>query len=161
MRGGALPPALLCAALGLALAFAPPRVWAPALLTLAAAAVGASLVPFPASAADALFFGCWASLLAAAALVHLRQGLGSRACLLLAANAGVWSGAVIAVSGRPLDLAIALPCALFVFAGRFRQRVAARLGLKVLASWLAAVAVLAAGLSLSPTTPGYEPDHME
>ena len=34
------------------------------------------------------------------------------------------------------------------------------IGLKVLASWLAAVAILATMVSLTPT-PGYKPDHME
>jgi hypothetical protein len=33
--------------------------------------------------------------------------------------------------------------------------------LKVLASWLIAIAVLVASLSFLPVTPGYQPDHLE
>jgi len=35
------------------------------------------------------------------------------------------------------------------------------LALKVVASWLIAIAVLAASLSFLPVTPGYQPDHLE
>ena len=35
------------------------------------------------------------------------------------------------------------------------------LALKVLASWLIAIAVLVASLSFLPVTPGYQPDHLE
>lgn len=35
------------------------------------------------------------------------------------------------------------------------------LALKVVASWLIAIAVLVASLSFLPVTPGYQPDHLE
>jgi hypothetical protein len=160
MRGGAFPPALLCAALGLALAFAPPRARAPSLLILALAGVAASVLPLEERWAEPVLFACWASAILAAASVHLPQGSGFRAAVLLAANTGVSSGAVVGAAGAPLDLLKALPWALLCLPAGWL--VARKLGVvvKVLASWLMAVALLAATLPLMPVTAGYEPDHM-
>ncbi len=65
MRGGALPPGLLAAALGLALAFGPRRLIAPAsLLFLVLAAVVAQFKPDP-RWSDPIFYGCWGSVILA------------------------------------------------------------------------------------------------
>jgi hypothetical protein len=78
MRGGALPPALLCVALGLALAFAPRQGWRPSLNALAVTAI-ALAAPVPPGWLEGVFLGCWMSLAASAATVHLpallRRGL--------------------------------------------------------------------------------------
>lgn len=161
MRGGALPPALLCAALGIALGFGPRRLFAPSLAMFVAAAFAASLLRAPTSWDDAVFLGCWVSLIIAAGSVHLPPTARRRWGMMMAANAGLWTGAVIAVSGSRLDLFVALPWALLCIP--VGMIVARKRGIivKVIASWLMAVGILAASLQMAPTTPGYRPDHMD
>ena len=160
MRGGALPPALLCAALGFALAYAPPRAWALSLLALVLVATLVTFIPPPLAWRDPAFVGCWASIVVSALCVHLPRGVGPRLALALGLNAGVWTGAVIAVAGARLDLAKALPWALLCLPGAWLVATGKGLAIKVAASWLIAVALLAASLMLVPT-PGYVPDHMD
>ncbi len=161
MRGGALPPALLCAALGFALAFAPRRMIAPCLTLMAAAALAASLTAVPTSWDDAIFFGCWLSVVAAASAVHLPGGVGRRLALGLSLNTGLWCGAVIALAGARRDLLVSLPLSLLCLPGHLLVARGRSMFLKVPASWLIAVALLAVSLQLAPTTPGYRPDHMD
>jgi len=161
MRGGALPPALLCAALGLCLASADGRA---ALLGLAALVVTASAVaiaPVPATRSDGVLLGCWASIIVNAAMVHSRRALNDKAALALSLNTGVWTGAVIALAPSNMDLLEALPLALCAWPAAWARRRGQSIVLKVLASWLIAVAVLAATLQFLPVTPGYLPDHTD
>jgi hypothetical protein len=160
MRGGALPPALLVAALAFALAFAPRRAWAPGLALLAVGALALVAMPIPADVRDVVFLGAWASIAATALSVHLPQGLTRTKGLAVSLNAGLWCGALAAVAGEPLDLVKAAPAALLLapaaaLAGR------APVAVKVAASWLVAVAVLCAALQALPVTPGYLPDHLD
>ena len=161
MRGGALPPGLLLAALALALAFAPARARLVAIALAGLCGLAAIWAPAPAAWAEVIFAGCWLSVAVTALSVHLPAGLGSRGAWILGANAGLWSGAVIAVAGEPIDLAKAsialLLCPLAVWAIRRRGAIA----VKTVASWLLAVAVLAATLPMLAATPGYVPDHMQ
>ncbi|CAN5444811.1 hypothetical protein BH10PSE5_BH10PSE5_12190 [soil metagenome] len=161
MRGGALPPALLAAALSFALAFAPRRslTWAPPIFVLAA--FGASFVHLDKRWDDGVFLGCWISVVLSAAAVHLPRGLNQPTALLLALNAGVWAGTIIAVAGGPLDLAKALPWVLLALPGAWLVSRGWGLGIKVVSSWLIAVAILAATLPTTTPTPGYAADHME
>lgn len=154
---GVLPAALLCAALGLALAFAPRRAWTPALLILTAAALAASLPELGPRWREPLLVGCWLSVLLTATAAHAPGGGGLALALLISANAGAWSGLV---AGGPTAVLLALPWALLCLPGAW---IAARrwgVALKVLASWLAAVALLGAALP-TLSTPGSEPDHMD
>ncbi len=160
MRGGALPPALLFAALAFALAFAPRRAVVAALPLAGLVALAAAFMPFPQRWTEGLFIGCWISIILTSALVHLPRRLGSRPALLIAANAGLWAGATIAVAGAPADLARALPLVLLVLPSRWLIEHRAGVAVKVAASWLIAVAILAATLPIVPT-PGYVADHME
>ena len=89
MRGAALPAALLCAALGLLLGFAPRRLIVPALVLLAGAAVAASALPVRGRAIEIAFAGCWASVMLVALGVHLPRGVPAWLALLAAANAGL------------------------------------------------------------------------
>ena len=163
MRGGALPPALLMAALGFALAFAPRTLWSRAVLA-AAATAGAVWALLQggrgARFEEFAFLGLWVSLALTAAMVHLPRGPSPALALGAGANAGLWAGAVVAVAGKPVDLLIALPCTLAAFAARPLIARGLGIGVKVAASWLIAVAILAALLPLTPT-PGYKPDHMD
>lgn len=160
MRGGFLPPAILCAVLGLALAFVTLRqaLVAAAIMAFAAAAVW--LIAPPVSLIEPIYVGCWLSVIACAALAYRPQALPRAGFTIAAGNAGVWAGAVTAVSGQGRDLAIALPCVLLFVPGQPVVRRGWGTGLKILASWLTAVAILATMVSLTPT-PGYKPDHME
>ena len=161
MRGGALPPALLIAAFALALAFAPRKIFVTAMIAMAIPAVLISFVPVGHQWADPLFFGCWVSVLACALVVHLPGGVGPRLAIVLALDAGFWAGAVIAVAGKPPDLLIALPCVLLAFPGAWLVAKKWQIAVKVLASWLIAVALLVGTLQITTPTPGYVPDHMD
>ena len=161
MRGGALPPALLAAALGLALAFVPRRAIAPGAAVFAGVAAAVSLARIDPAWADAIFYACWASVIVTALSVHLPKPLGLRAGVLLAANAGLWAGAVIAAAGAPLDLAKALPWVLICLPASLLVSRRMGIAIKVVASWLVAVSVLAAALPTLIPTPGYVGDHMQ
>ena len=161
MRGGALPPALLFAALGLALAFAPRRHIGLCLGILVVVSLGASFAPLGAGWRDTIFLGCWASLVVIALTVHLPKGLGLRVALVLTIDAGLWGGGVIALAGDRIDLMKALPAALVCIPGRWLVTTRRQIVIKVLSSWLLAVAVLAATLQITTPTPGYVADHMD
>ena len=155
-----LPPALLCAALALALGFAPARARLPALLALVMLAVIVNQMSFPAAAHEWIFAGCWLSTALTALTVHLRHPAAVWPAALVAANAGMWAGAVTAISGTGLDLARALPVALLAFPVAWLVAHKAGIAVKVVASWLLAVAILVAALPMV-ATPGYVQDHME
>ena len=160
MRGGFLPPAILCAVLGLALAPLPlRRALLAAGLTCVLALATYSAAPGTAWI-EPIFLACWLSVIACALLLIRPERVPRGVFFGAAANAGLWTGAVTAVAGRQQDLAIALPCLLLVLPGHLIHQRGWVISLKVLASWLAAVAILATMVSLTPT-PGYAPDHME
>jgi hypothetical protein len=161
MRGGALPPALLAAALGIALAFARSRERRTGLCLFAAIALAVSQVPWPRPWLDGVFVACWAGVVAGAASVHLPLRLRRAVALPLAVNAGVWAGAVVALAGLPGDLIKALPWVLLAVPAARLTDTRAAIALKVAASWLIAVAALAALLPFLPVTPGYLPDHLD
>jgi hypothetical protein len=162
MRGGALPPALLFAALGFSLAFAPLR---PRVLGLAAllASVGVfGVMPIPESWLEGVWLALWTSVIATAASVHFVGGLAYRSVApLLALNAGIWASAVVRLSGSPPDLLHALPFVLVLFPARWLVDRYNAIPVKVMSSWIIAVAILAATLQLIDVTPGYLPDHLE
>jgi hypothetical protein len=161
MRGGVVPPALLFLALGLALTFASPRVWAPSLLALLATLGAGAFVRLPQTWLEGVFFSCWVSVIAAAASVHLRGGLKAWAAVALSLNTAVWASAVVSLSGSQLDLLKALPCVLIFLPASWVVGRYASIPVKVVSSWVIAVAVLAVTLQMLPVTPGYRPDHLE
>ena len=160
MRGGFLPPAILIAALGLALAFVPLR----RALIAAGLMVVVMLIAWwsgpPTAWIELIFVGCWLSVIATAGLVHRPAMLPPAVFFAAAANVGLWAGLVTSVAGKGRDLAIAVPCVLLMFVGRPIVVRGWGIGVKVVASWLTAVAILATMVSLTPT-PGYVQDHME
>ena len=161
MRGGVLPAALLCTGLGLALGFSPRRIWLLSTATLVTSAVVIALTTVPLSWVEGVFLGCWISIAATAAAVHVPKGLSTPAAVALSVNAGIWVGAVTALSGPKLNLVKTLPCVLALLPAAFIIGRRAPIVVKVVASWLVAVAVLAGTLQLLPVTPGYLPDHLE
>jgi len=68
---------------------------------------------------------------------------------------------VISLAGSRLDVLKALPCALIVLPASWVVRRYDSIPVKVVSSWVIAVAVLALTLQLLPVTPGYLPDHLE
>ncbi len=160
MRGGTLPAALIFAALGFALSFAPPRVRAPALLVSAVAAIVLARVAIDVSRAEYVYFACWASVIVAAASVHLPGGLPQRAAVALSLACGGAAGAVVGLAGNLPELATAAAAALVIIPASWLVASGRGIAIKVVSSWLIAIAMLAAALPLTPT-PGYAPDHME
>jgi len=161
VRGGAVPPALLFLALGLALSSAPRSVWVPSLGALLASLAAFTFLPVPGSGLEPVFFGFWISVIATAASVHVGGGLRPRAALVFSLNAGIWASAIVSLSGSRLDLLKALPCALVFLPASWVVTRYESIPVKVVSSWVIAVAVLAATLQLLPVTPGYLPDHLE
>lgn len=161
MRGGALPPALLAAALGFALAFAPRRAITLAIVAFCVLGLaGSQLRPDP-RWADPIFYGCWGSVVVTALSVHLPKGLNLWLAQALAANAGLWAGLLIAVAGAPIDLVRALPWVLICLPAAWLVRRRFQIAIKVVTSWLIAISLLAAALPATTPTPGYVGDHME
>ncbi len=78
----------------------------------------------------------------------------------LGINAGGWAGATVAIAGTSLDVAKAAPWLALVAPGAWLVATRRGVAVKVVSSWLIAIAVLAAVLPIVPT-PGYAPDHME
>lgn len=160
MRGGALPPALLSAALGLALAYAPPRARAAGVAVLWIAAPVVALVTLAPHWEEAVFLTCWAGVIIAAASVHLPRGLSPRMALTLALFIAMLAGAVSAVAGSLPTLLVALPWVLVTIPAAWLIAHGRGIGVKIVSSWLIAIALLSAALPLTPT-PGYAPDHLE
>jgi len=161
MRNGALPAALLCAALGLGLSCAQGKAAARGLVVLLVTASAIALTPVPSNCSGPVLLGCWISIIVSAAMVHSPRTLNDKLALALSLNVGIWTGAAIALAPSRVDLLEALPFSLCVSPGSWVRRRGQTIVLKVLASWLIAVAVLAATLRFLPVTPGYLPDHME
>jgi hypothetical protein len=162
MRGGAVPPAVLLAALGLALAFAPRSAWVRSLFALLGGAGLVAFLPIPRNWLEAVYLAHWASVIATAASVHFVRRLGHPSiAIALSLNAGVWASAVVRLSGSPFDLFIALPWVLILFPASWVVNQHNAIPVKVVASWIIAVAGLAATLQFLSVTPGYLPDHLE
>ena len=160
MRGAILPDALLSAAFGMALSFSPPAVRTRSAPVLIGVALVIAMAPASGVNDDLAFTGCWLSVLATAALVHLKGGMGPVLAMAVAINDGVWAGLVTHVSEGAMAIAYALPAILIVVPGRLLVRHGWGIAVKVAASWLIAIAFLEAALVLVPT-PGYKPDHMD
>jgi hypothetical protein len=162
VRGGALPPALLLAALGLALGFVPRALLLSSFIALATGFAGPWLLRIPGSWLEGVYLVFWASVVLTAASVHfVRQLDCAWVRIALSLNAGIWSSAVVRLSGSGLDLLIAVPCVLAFYPASWAVRQGAAVWIKVVASWIIAIAALAATLQLLAVTPGYLPDHME
>ena len=123
MRSAGIPLVLLFLALGLALSFAAPRARALSVFALVAAVAAFSLVPVPRSWLEGLFLGCWGSIIATGAMVHVRRSLPPVFAMGLAVNAAAWASGVATVTGSRLSLFEALPWVLILY-----RRPGSRLG---------------------------------
>lgn len=161
MRGGAFPPAILCMALGLALASAERKFWLLGVVGVGVVGGVGTCIQLPAGWTDAVFLGCWSSTVLNALRVHVARPWGPASTVLLCSNTGIWTGAVISVASRKSDLLLALPCTLALLPASWAIRHGGSIAVKIVSSWLIAVAILAATLQFLPVTPGYLPDHMD
>jgi hypothetical protein len=118
------------------------------------------LVPVPETLRFAAMTGLLITVVATAALVFFVSRLPTAGAVAAGINGGVWVGAVASVSANRGALLLALPLGLSFVLQRWLQFRGYAIVMKVLASWLIAIASLAILVSLSPT-PGYAPDHMD
>ncbi len=160
MRDSLLPSAMLCVALALPLGFVPARTAALSVAACVAGALAALLARMPPGYEDVIFSGCWFSTLILAGCVHLPRGMNRIAAIALGANAGLWAGQVAQTDAHAANLLVALPFLLLWVPARWLVRTDRGIALKVVASWLMAIAGMEMVLTLIPT-PGYMPDHME
>ncbi|MEO7277364.1 MAG: hypothetical protein ABIW33_05015 [Sphingomicrobium sp.] len=160
MNAGILPICLLFVAAGLTLSFASFR---DALLAAAALIVAALIIAslnFPPSALEPVLVGLWASCIATVALMHLARRLGTGWAIATGLNAGGWAGALAALSSLRPPMLYSFPILLLALPGQWLVGRGYGIAVKVVGSWVVAVATLAIFVSLTPT-PGYKPDHMQ
>lgn len=160
MRNAALPAALVAASLGLALASASWRTLVMSVAVFVAAGTAFALLPTWAPE-DIAFFACFAIVLLCGVAVVRSEPIVSHRHVVLAAASGVSTGTAIATSGMPRDLIMTALPVLLAFPAHLVVELRKGIVLKVFASWLAAVSILAATLIVAPITPGYAPDHIE
>ncbi len=101
----------------------------------------------------------WAFVITTAALAYLPEAGKNRLAPLVCWASGLVCGAMIKVTGVPPHLLILTGAGLAIFVPAGRGPLV-DWGVKVVCSWLIAVAVLAVTLPLI-TTPGYQRDHMD
>lgn len=159
MNGGIAPLLLMSATVGLLLASTTLELIALGLIGFGLA----TLIGFTAPhllVLQLVFAGLWLSIIVTAGLVYLPAIRLRRAVVALAVNAGLWLGACAAVTSDLRGLGVGLlPALLAIPANRIATR-KFNIIMKVVASWMIAIAALSAFVSLMPT-PGYKPDHME
>jgi hypothetical protein len=160
MRGGALPAAMVIAALALALGFVGRKTAAIALAAAAIAAAVVSQLSVPDAWIEAAFLACWGSVIVIALFVYWPRQFHPGSAVALGLVAGLAAGLVIAAEGTPIDLLRALPAALLVIPAGIAVSRGYAVAPRVVASWLVAVALLAAIIPHVVVHPGYVPDHM-
>jgi hypothetical protein len=131
------------------------------LLALLATLGAGAFVRVPQAWMEGVFFAFWVSVIVTAASVHLGRELKPWTAVALSLNAAAWASAVVSLSGSKLDLLKALPCVLIVLPATWVVSRHASISVKVISSWIVAIAILAATLQFLPVTPGYLPDHLE
>ena len=149
MRDGALPAIALCLIFGMMLAYVAPRTALAASLLAAAVAVVESAIVIPVEWRSAIVIGCWSATMLFAISVYAARPLPAWAAGCSAVIAGLLVGLITDQIGRPGVLAIALPCLLIQFPARWLVSVRRAIFLKVLTSWIVAVALLSIGLTVS------------
>lgn len=160
MNGGLLPLMLIGATLGLALACAPHRTAVISFAALTGAALLMTFLPLPPGVSDLVFAGFWLSLIATAALTFFADRFTRLLMVPAVLNAGAWAGALAAISDRRGDLLVALLSAMLFLPARWFVLRGHQIVIRVVASWLIAIASLSMIVSVMPT-PGYKLDHME
>ena len=119
------------------------------------------------------FAGCWVSLIVTAMLVYFPQGFRpwpKHVPIILApivvaptiaANAGFWAGQVLMAEGDWHDAMLVLPVWLVIVPATICVARGWALPVRIVTSWLLAVALLVGSIPYLVVHPGYEPDHKE
>jgi hypothetical protein len=154
-----VPAAMVFAALGLMLAFVPRRMAAGCLALVIVLASVASLSRIGASANDGAIMLCWGAVAVLAARTYWPKPSARRTNLAIAAIAGVISGIAIAASATPSSLWQPLLASLVIIPATVAVERGYAVAPRVVASWLVAVALLAALLPYVVAHPGYIADH--
>lgn len=159
MRDTVLPVALLAAALGLALSYTGEKAAKNAGLAALAIAVPVAVFPYGVMPETLVFILISLSVIALAATLHLPRLQTPKVLFGLACNAGLWAGLATHISGATEGL-MSLALVLLFIPGRLIVARGWGIGIKVVCSWLLAIAALEIALLFVPT-PGYAPDHMD
>lgn len=160
MNTAIVPIVLLCASLGLALAWATPRARVAGLAAFALSAALASAASPPVRWVEPALLTCWIGVAACAAFVLFGRRMVGPVAAALGLAAGLATGLAAAMQERFVDLAAAATLLLLFMPAVWLIRSGRGMAVRVCASWLVAVAVLGAAAPLV-STPGYSPDHME
>ena len=159
MNGGLVPLLLLSATVGLVLGFVPRRAAAIALGIFAIAAVLGWSVPTGLSPSQ-VYTALWVSAILVAILVYFPAARWSAAAPFIGFNAGLWLGASAGLASDFAALVVGSLPALAAIPARWLTARKYDIVIKVVASWMIAIASLSLFVSLL-STPGYKPDHME
>ena len=162
MMGGDVAAGLLLAVCAFMLAFVPRRIMATGIVAGVAMTI-AVVVSWQMLPVKVAFAGCWISLIVTAMLVYFPQVLRHApwAAPVLAANTGFWAGQVILVEGDWHDLVPVLPVWLAVVPAIVCVARGWVLPVRIVTSWLLAVALLVGSIPYLVVHPGYEADHKE
>jgi len=101
----------------------------------------------------------WAAVMVTAAVAYFREGIATKLAPLVSTASGVICGIAVKTAGAPPQLLILAGAAAAIFVAPGRPPLV-DWGVKVVCSWLIAIAALAVTLPLI-TTPGYQRDHMD
>ena len=160
--GGPVAAGLLLAVVAFALAFVGRRIAIAGIAICVASCIATILierVPAP----TRVFAGCWVSLIATALPVYFPQALRRwpKLALPFAANAGVWAALVVATQGAAMDVLPILATLLVIIPASLCVARGWPLAVRVVTSWLLAVALLVGAIPYLVVHPGYVADHRE
>jgi hypothetical protein len=154
-----VPAAMVFASLGLMLAYVPRRLAAACIALAVVLALATSQLQFGESAKDAAIMLCCAVVSVLAIRTYWPSPLAQLNYLAIAAMAGVASGTAFAASIPSSTLWQPLLASLTIVPARLVVERGYPVPPRVVASWLVAVAILAALLPYIVEHPGYVADH--
>ena len=154
-----VPAAMVFAALGLMLAFVPRKTAAIGLALAIVLASVASLSRVGVAANDVAIMACWGAVLVLAGLTYWPDPAAQLTNIAIAAIAGIVSGIAIVASATPSSFLQPVLASLLIIPATVAVKRGYAVAPRVVASWLVAVAVLAALLPYVVAHPGYVADH--
>ena len=159
MRDSVVPAAMVFAALGLMLAFVPRKIAAASMMAAIVLAFMASRLRLDETANDVAILLCCAAVSVLAVRTYWPSPLKQLDSLAISAIAGLVSGTTLAASVPPPSLWQPMLASLVVVPAMVAVERGYAIVPRVVASWLVAVAVLAALLPYVVAHPGYVPEH--
>ncbi len=160
--GGSVAAGLLLAVVAFALAFVGRRIAAGGIVACVLAC-GVTILLVRVPAPGWVFAGCWVSLIATALLVYFPQPLRRwpRLALPLAINGGIWAPLVVATQAGATDTLPILATLVLVVPASMGVTRGWALAVRIVTSWLLAVALLVGAIPYLVVHPGYVADHNE